>query len=1608
MTRHYRLGNWRLGNWRLGNWRPDKQRMTLGLSALLLLLLTVVSAAPAQAATVPAPTKAPTAVTVILEPTDDARTQPGSPNTNFDDGFLWMGHPNVHFSLLKFDLSVLPVDATITGADLQLYFTGMYTGTNQIEVGRVNGAWEEETLTGSTPVTYNWSGQFQTVTSTGKGDGSAVTWNVAPLVQLWHNGTIANEGLALRGNGGDLKAAHSKETGEAADRGPKLRITYTVPADDGQPRPDLGDAPDSTNHHGLNNTAYLNGTLGQFPTVYNVPANQAAGPLHHNQTMEGWLGDFISREEEADQGNDQDTPRNNILRNSVTGAVGNVADNDRGDDGWRNRNLNFFDCDRTQLKIRVSKAPNATLTRMYLNAWFDGNRDGDWSDLGQCQADEDQPAQASYEWIVQNYIVDMTAVPAGGSFDFMIPTEKVLNSSGIGRHWMRFTLSDTPATQPLSGTDLPDGRGPHPSHPTLKAFQYGETEDVVQRSLPATSTGTLEIFKRVVTDGEPVEWIDYVTYEILLRHTGGAQPLQARLRDLLPYPLIVYPTINGGNIEYIHVESPTGGATPLQAQLDVIPPSGSTPPQQVIKWQGSLAPNAEIKFTFQVRVLALCQPNQQTLTFTNTALARPKGGTVITASDTFTAKCIDYDESNVDVELQPVDNPTDWDDLIHIPVSGTLHNRHAVSVTVGLYQKPLGSTVTELWASAALTTTKPTKPIKLYEFPLQPGETKPFVLPLRLDDESSETIAGESVPVTQLAYCIMLDDSGNCPDATLFPKLHGLLPVNIPVRPSDLGDAPDSTNHAGAAMAAYPGTPADFPTVFDPATAPGGLPPQGPRHLHPRPFHLGQRVSRELEADIGPDQDPLNNLIPAANDPDNDRFDDGSRLRNLANCQSAAVDVQVAIAPIAVNYFQQLGTPAYLNVWIDSNRDGDWADGFTCQDPQGQNQTVVEHILIDQPINVVGLGAGLHNLANLATQRVLWPAQLANRPAWVRFTLSDRPSNKTLNFGGMQYGDGRGYALAFKVGETEDHYRYYNGDGVDLAVQVAATSQPVAQQGDLSAAAADQLGNFEIQMFQIEVTNLGGAGVNNALLEFQIPEKFRGIQPRLIRAPGVKTESISFNFDKLSFVLPSIEQANVYQVLLGWYGCITCTVASNASAAATLAEYTGVATVTATGDADSSNNQSSATARNLLRSPIIGGFMDYTDDACMDRIISGPAVTNRTSLQLRGTAAPNQIIAILIGLLKVAEVTSDANGNFSYTANLGAGMHEISARYASITSPRDMASGLPTGRLKLLVNPSLPFDPLSICFVDSNGRSYAVPTLGYSFGATQTGTWLRSGESYKVSLNATGGNLNRYFKVTFEDVLISSLTDENNDGLYQGLVVMPDPGAVQSAGVQATATLGLIVGDGATERTFSTTVEKASPGLISDRSTGQPLVGASVAVVVEQATSGGQRFFTTWSTSQSGQANPQVTGADGKYSYSANNGTYRIDVVRDGYQPYRSGDIDASTTSLNLNIALSPAVAEATTQQILITSSGFQPATLNAKPGDVIEFINVDLADHSTMSSAWDSGLLAAGQSYKVKLTTNGSYTYSDANDGATQGVIVVGESVPADSQRLFLPLVTR
>ncbi|MEZ4673029.1 MAG: DNRLRE domain-containing protein [Caldilineaceae bacterium] len=1028
---------------------------------LALLMATVLPGAALKAAPPAMPLAQAASNPVELHPTDDARTQSGSPDTNFGNGYLWVGHPEVHYTLIKFDLTVLPADAQITRAELQLYFTGIYTGTNEVEVGRVDGTWDEATLVGSTPVNYTWSGQFQTVTSTGKDDPSQVSWNVTQLAQAWQSGARVNDGLALRGNGGELKAAHSKETGAERNANPiaaPLIITYTLPPDEDLRRPDLGDAPDSTNHHGQNNTAYPGaGVLGQFPTVWESPANQPAGPRHDNETGEGILGEFISREREADGGPDQDGP-NNIIRNAA-GATGDVADMDRGDDGWRNRGISFFNCTRQSLTVRVSKAQNATLERMYLNVWFDGNRDGDWADQGNCPVFPPLPAPTSYEWIVQNHVVDMTAIPAGGYVDLPVTTERILNVSGGLPHWMRFTLSEARAVQPPSG-DLPDGRGPHPNS-AQKSFRFGETEDVLQKPPAPGEPGELMLEKRVITHEDPVDYPGEVTYQIRLRHVGGTAPVDAQIRDQLGFPQHLLPRITqSGDIAYIEITSSSGGATPLAANVSYVDGDQPGVLEQLVAWDGTLEPDSEVLLTFDVHVHPNCPALLNTKTITNLARARAVDGDIITAEASYVAKCPGYDADG-GIQFEPHENPIDLDDLTQVPWQGTVWNKHPISVSLGIFQ--------EVQDPSRPSNEPETRP--LAEITLAPNEKRPIDFDLVIEHGAEDDLSPTPAPYTvgRLYFCIFVGEDNACANANDYPNLEGEIvpPVWVPA-PEELGDAPDSTNHfAGVAMTAYTGVQANFPTVFDPGTGAD----QGPKHSKPQLLHLGPGVSREAEADLGPDADGINNIWPPADANDQDWFDDGARLTNLANCQPARVDVRVNSSQPAVNWFGNNNRVAYLNVWLDSNHDGDWADGFTCVDEASQNKAVVEHILIDYPVDVAALGAGLQTLNNIATGLVGWPAQGANAARWVRFTLSEEPSNKPLNYNGIQYGDGRGYATAFRTGETEDYLWVLAGEqagGPDVALQLQGQIVP-AQDG------------HEVRL-KVDYANVGTTEVNGARL----------------------------------------------------------------------------------------------------------------------------------------------------------------------------------------------------------------------------------------------------------------------------------------------------------------------------------------------------------------------------------------------------------------------------------------------------------------------------------------------------------------------------------------------
>ncbi len=221
---------------------------------------------------------------------------------------------------------------------------------------------------------------------------------------------------------------------------------------------DLGDAPDSTNNFGDVMVAYTS-IQAHFPTVYDDGSGVGPyGPVHLNETPAAILGELVTGESEADTGPDDDDT-NNIL------PFQNSSDLDWADDsvGMPSVPLSLPNCGWTQFDYEVTVIdPNVD---MWVNVWFDFNRDGDWDDVVECSDGRMVP-----EWAVQNQFL----------YDLRQGLSEVTTPGFVSVHpknapeqiWMRITLAE----QPWTGGSNPGERGNAGSGPVEK-YQFGETED---------------------------------------------------------------------------------------------------------------------------------------------------------------------------------------------------------------------------------------------------------------------------------------------------------------------------------------------------------------------------------------------------------------------------------------------------------------------------------------------------------------------------------------------------------------------------------------------------------------------------------------------------------------------------------------------------------------------------------------------------------------------------------------------------------------------------------------------------------------------------------------------------------------------------------------------------------------------------------------------------------------------------------------------------------------------------------------------------------------------------------------------------------------------------
>ncbi|OXU15087.1 GEVED domain-containing protein [Sedimentisphaera salicampi] len=229
---------------------------------------------------------------------------------------------------------------------------------------------------------------------------------------------------------------------------------------------DLGDAPDDTNAAFAPMTTYPAAVAAKFPTTYQN-GSPPFGPIHFWPASGPYLGTGVTLEWDADFGSDED-PTNNII------PVSNTADKDFADDGIIGMPLSMPKCENTAFDYRVTVPSAAAGLSVYVNAWADFNRDGDWDDVIVCQ---DSGQQVS-EWIVQDQpLANLSA----GVQTFTTPPFYSWHPGSADEEpmWLRITISPLPFTG--SGDPVAAGSGPP------GGYTYGETEDYL--FVPVTTEG---------------------------------------------------------------------------------------------------------------------------------------------------------------------------------------------------------------------------------------------------------------------------------------------------------------------------------------------------------------------------------------------------------------------------------------------------------------------------------------------------------------------------------------------------------------------------------------------------------------------------------------------------------------------------------------------------------------------------------------------------------------------------------------------------------------------------------------------------------------------------------------------------------------------------------------------------------------------------------------------------------------------------------------------------------------------------------------------------------------------------------------------------------------
>ena len=140
-----------------------------------------------------------TAYKATLTAVRDSYVNNSAPDTNYGTnaamlvGGVSVPSSAVYHTLVGFDLTVLPSDAVILTATLELYQTGSSGGSFLITAQALTGAWTE------TGVTWNNKPGYTTLDEAveGAAAGAWKRWDITSLAQKWHSGALSNNGMRL-------------------------------------------------------------------------------------------------------------------------------------------------------------------------------------------------------------------------------------------------------------------------------------------------------------------------------------------------------------------------------------------------------------------------------------------------------------------------------------------------------------------------------------------------------------------------------------------------------------------------------------------------------------------------------------------------------------------------------------------------------------------------------------------------------------------------------------------------------------------------------------------------------------------------------------------------------------------------------------------------------------------------------------------------------------------------------------------------------------------------------------------------------------------------------------------------------------------------------------------------------------------------------------------------------------------------------------------------------------------------------------------------------------------------------------------------------------------